>query len=79
PSQRAVGTATFDVRGTTVSAIAQPYRFYLLKRAQDEFAAMNEADRAEVTAMLEAAETLPVMEATTTREIGIKDNLEVWL
>ncbi|MEL6487802.1 MAG: glutathione S-transferase N-terminal domain-containing protein, partial [Pseudomonadota bacterium] len=31
PSKRAVGTATFDVRGTTVRAIAQPYRFTLLK------------------------------------------------
>ena len=79
PSKRAAGTAIFEVRGTPVSAIAQPYRFTLLKRAQDEYAAMDEADRAEVTAMLEAADMLPVMQAKLTREMGFKDNREVWL
>ena len=79
PCERMVGFCEFEVRGAKVSAMAQPYRFYLLKRAQDELAAMDEASRAEVTAMLDAADTLAVMEATLTREMGIKDNQEVWL
>jgi len=79
PSKRAVGTASFDLRGTTITAIAQPYRFYLLKRAQDELAAMDESTRAEVNAMLDKAGMTPVMTAKLSREMGLRDNKEVWL
>ena len=79
PSKRAVGKAVFDLRGTTITAIAQPYRFYLLKRAQDELAAMDESTRAQVIAMLDKAGMTPVMTAKLSREMGLKDNKEVWL
>ncbi|MEO1730312.1 MAG: glutathione S-transferase family protein [Pseudomonadota bacterium] len=79
PSKRAAGTASFDLRGTTINAIAQPYRFYLLKRAQDELASMDEGTRAEVNAMLDKAGTTPVMSAKLSREMGLRDNKEVWL
>ncbi|MEM6856779.1 MAG: glutathione S-transferase N-terminal domain-containing protein [Pseudomonadota bacterium] len=77
--ERMVGFCEFEVRGTKVRSIAQPYRFYLLKRAQDELAAMGDEDRAEVTTMLEAADMLRVMDARLTREMGFKDNREIWL
>jgi hypothetical protein len=51
---RGVGQATFDIRGVTISAMAQPYRFYLLKRVQDEHASLDEAARADVEAILAA-------------------------
>jgi len=76
---RGVGSCEFDVRGTTVRALAQPYRFYLLKRAQDEYAALEADDRQSVDAMLESCNMAPLLGATLTRDIGRKDNLEVWL
>ena len=76
---RGVGTCEFDVRGTVVSALAQPYRFYLLKRAQDEYAALDADDRHSLDAMLESCNMTVLLDATLTRDIGRKDNLEVWL
>ncbi|MEL6753931.1 MAG: glutathione S-transferase N-terminal domain-containing protein [Pseudomonadota bacterium] len=76
---RSAGMAEFEVRGTKINAIAQPYRFYLLKRAQDEYAAMGPDDRQAMDAILEASNMAPVLEATLTRKIGRANNLEVWL
>lgn len=77
--QRGVGIAEFDVSGTTISALAQPYRFYLLKRLQDEYAALDSDDKAAVDAMLDACSLAPVLKATLTRDVGLQNNLEVWL
>ncbi len=78
PCARAVGFADFEVRGTPIKAIAQPYRFYLLKRAQDAHAALRPADRQAVDAILDASGMTPVLGATLTRAIGRANNLEVW-
>lgn len=77
--KRSVGTAQFELRGQTVSANAQPYRFFLLKRAQDEYAAMGDADREAMDAILEASNMKPVLDARLTREVGMQGNMEVWL
>ena len=76
---RGVGFAEFDVNGTTISALAQPYRFYLLKRVQDEYAALDVDDKAAVDAMLAACGMAPVLNATLNRDVGLQNNLEVWL
>ncbi len=76
---RAVGLAAFELRGTAIGAIAQPYRFYLLKRAQDAYAALEKDDQQAVKTILDACAMTPVLSATLTRGIGRKDNLEVWL
>lgn len=77
--ERSVGFCSFEVRGTAVSAMAQPYRFYLLKRAQDELAAMGEEDRADIEAMLAEAGMGEAIKASLTRQMDIKDNQEIWL
>lgn len=79
PSKRSVGSTEFEVRGVTIRAIAQPYRFFLLKRAQDEYVAMDETDRTAIDAILDASNMKPILGATLTREVGLKDNSEVWL
>ncbi len=76
---RGVGLCKFDMRGTTISALAQPYRFYLLKRTQDEYAALGDGDRQAVDAILESCNMAPLLGATLTRQIGRKNNLEIWL
>jgi hypothetical protein len=75
---RGVGFAEFDVNGTTINALAQPYRFYLLKRFQDEYAALDSDDRAAVDDMLAACGMAPVVNATLRRDVGLQNNLEVW-
>ena len=76
---RSAGQATFEVRGTTISAMAQPYRFYLLKRVQDEHAALDDAAKAEVEAMLAACDMTDVLGIRLSRDIGRENNMEVWL
>ncbi len=79
PCARGLGYAEFELRGTPISALAAPYRFYLLKRAQDEYAALGEDDRQALNVILDRCNMTPVLGATLLRDIGRKDNLEVWL
>jgi glutathione S-transferase len=76
---RGVGLGAFDVRGVTINALAQPYRFYLLKRVQDEYAAQDEEGQKDIAAMLAACDMSAILEITLSREIGRENNLEVWL
>ena len=78
-AQRAVGLATFEVRGTTINAIAQPYRFYLLKRVQDEIDGLDEQSRAAAVSLLDRCDMAPLLEFRLSRAIGRENNLEVWL
>lgn len=77
--ERGVGLGTFEVRGVSINALAQPYRFYLLKRVQDVYAALDDANKADVDAMLTACDMRDVLDMTLTRDIGTKNNREIWL
>ena len=76
--ERGVGLGTFAVRGVTINALAQPYRFYLLKRVQDEYASLDDQDRKDVDSMLTACDMSALLDITLSREIGRENNLEVW-
>ena len=78
-AQRAVGIGTFSVRGTTINAIAQPYRFYLLKRVQDELESLSDRDREAVLSLLAECGMSALLDVRVSREIGRENNLEVWL
>ena len=77
--QRGVGMGSFEVRGVTVNALAQPYRFYLLSRVQQEFQSLTEAEQNSVTALLKTCHMEAILDCKISRDIGRKDNLEVWL
>jgi glutathione S-transferase len=79
PLDRGVGLATFEVEGGAINALAQPYRFYLLKRVQADFDALPQGERVQVEEMLKACDLLPVLDARLNREIGRRDNREIWL
>jgi glutathione S-transferase len=79
PLERGVGFATFETEAAKINAMAQPYRFYLLKRVHADFDAMEPAERFQVEKTLEQCNLLPVIEARLKRAIGRQDNLEVWL
>ena len=75
----ALGTADFTVRGETITALAQPHRFYLLQRVQDIFAKLAEEKQAESSALLEACGMKSLLAAALSRRIVRSENLEVWL
>lgn len=76
---RGVGNCEFEIRGTPISALAQPYRFYLLKRVQDEYAGLDAVAQAEVQSLLSACNMSELLNLKINREIGRRDNLEVWV
>ena len=77
--ERGLGHCRFEVMGETLSAQAQPFRFYVLKRVQDEYRKLSEKERAEVDLLLQACDLEPVLNMKLEREIGRHNNLEVWL
>lgn len=77
--ERGIGFGEFELRGKPISALAQPYRFYRLKRAQDEYDAMGADDKKALEAVLEACNMTPILGVKLDREIGWKNNREIWL
>ena len=75
---QALGTAEFSLRGETVTALAQPHRFYLLQRVQDTYAALSGDEKADVDALLASCGMSSVLTARLDRRIARGDNLEVW-
>ncbi len=62
-----------------MEAIAQPYRFFLLKRVQEAVTALDEQARERVDDLLARCHMADVLTARLDREIGWADNREVWL
>ena len=76
--ERMLGMSAFQVRGQTINAVAQPYRFYLLQRVQDAFAAMSEAEQGSVLEMLKSCGMEQILTTKLDRRLVRADNLEVW-
>ena len=75
---RGVGLGTFELRGATINAFAQPYRFYLLQRVQDIFESLNSADQTDILSLLKTCNMEKVLTTKLSRRIGRENNLEVW-
>jgi glutathione S-transferase len=73
-----LGSGEFDLRGQSISALAQPHRFYLLQRVQDTYSALSGDDKADVDSLLASCGMTQVLSATLNRRIVRADNLEVW-
>jgi hypothetical protein len=66
------------VRGQSITALASPYRFYLLQRVQAVYAGLPLAEQASVEQMLQACGMQDMLAIKLDRSIGRADNLEVW-
>lgn len=77
-AERGLGFCQFAVDGVTVSALAQPYRFYLLARVQAIYELATEEEQSDLQSLLDAAGMRELLAAKLTRELGRADNLEVW-
>ena len=76
---RGVGFGSFELGGIADNALAQPFRFYLLKRVQNYYASLGEHQRKDVRELLAECDMSEVLAMTITRDIGRQNNLEVWL
>ena len=74
----APGMAQFQVRGQSISAIAQPHRFYLLQRVQDIYGSLSGEDRSSVDSLLADCGMTSVINSALSRRIVRSNNLEVW-
>lgn len=79
PTERGVGMCTFTVEGQSITALAQPYRFFLLKRVQNQYFSLAENERAEIDRLLEECNMSDIMRLKLSREIGRLGNREIWL
>ena len=77
--ERTIGNATFEVEGQSMTAAVQPFRFYLLKRLQDDVAGCSDLEQRDVIQILEEAHMSELLEMKLHRDIGRVGNLEVWL
>jgi glutathione S-transferase len=75
---QAMGTAEFTLRGETITALAQPYRFYLLQRIQSIYADLDSTGRVAVDETLEACGMSAILSTTLDRRITRAGNLEIW-
>lgn len=75
---QAIGNAEFSLRGKTVSALVQPYRFYMLQRVQEVYAALAPDAKTSVEQLLENCGMTNILGAKLDRRIGRAGNLEVW-
>ena len=74
----ALGTADFTARGQTITALAQPHRFYLLQRVQDAFTQLSDEKQTEIGSLLERCGMEGLPGAVLSRRIVRSENLEVW-
>ena len=78
-AERAVGICHFEVQGVQFDTMAQPFRFYVLKRMQDAFASMSETAQEDVRNLLASCGMSDLLALRLIRDIGRANNLEVWL
>jgi len=79
PAERFLGMGQFNLRGQSITAVAQPYRFCMLQRVQDAYAALDAGARARVDGMLGSCGLSEMLTIRLERRLGRADNLEVWL
>jgi hypothetical protein len=75
--ERGVGMCSFELRGTTVNALAQPYRIFLLQRLQDASASMPGGDRQKVQELLEEVGLGRLLQIRTRRRVERANHREV--
>ncbi|MBW2329053.1 MAG: glutathione S-transferase [Deltaproteobacteria bacterium] len=78
PVERGVGFGEFELRGAKITALAQPWRFFLLARMQKAFNELDDTPKEEVRAFMQDLGLETLLTLTINREVKRHDNLEVW-
>jgi len=75
--ERGLGLCRFEFRGTSINALAQPYRIFLLQRLQDACTSMPAEDRLSVTDLFEEVGLGRLLEIRTRRRVERANHREV--
>lgn len=78
PANRYIGDVEFPWRGITLKTSVLPYRFYLMQRVQDSYAAASEVERTSIKGVFESTGLGALLEMKTHRRIERVNHLEVW-
>ena len=71
--------AEFNLRGQSISAVAQSYRFVILQKLQQQYAQWESAQQQEVTDLLQRCGLESLLDIKLDRELGWSENQDVWL
>ncbi len=78
-AERGVGMTSFEIEGSQLATLAQPYRFYLLNRVQEEYSSLNTTETEAVDQLMRACNMQELLQLKLSRKIGRYKNREVWL
>jgi len=78
-AHRMFGMAEFNLRGQSISALAQSYRFVILQKLQQQYAQLQPAQQQGVTDLLQRCGLESLLDIKLDRELGWSENQDVWL
>jgi hypothetical protein len=78
-AQRMFGMAQFSLRGQTISAVAQSYRFVVLQKLQQQYAQLDSAQQEDVTNLLQRCGLEILLTVGLDRKLGWSENHDIWL
>ncbi|MDB9948974.1 glutathione S-transferase N-terminal domain-containing protein [Porticoccaceae bacterium] len=78
-AHRMFGMAEFNLRGQSISAVAQSYRFVILQKLQQQYAQWESAQQQEVTDLLQRCGLESLLDIKLDRELGWSENQDIWL
>ncbi len=78
-AQRMFGMAEFSLRGQTISAVAQSYRFVVLQKLQRQYYQLEAAQQQDVTNLLQRCGLESLLTTVLDRQLGWSENQDIWL
>ncbi len=78
PGERTIGRVEYIWRGVPVQTAVMPYRFYLLQRMQDAYAAADANEQAYIRAAFQVTGLGRMLDLRLSRRVVRKDQLEIW-
>ena len=78
-AQRMFGMAQFSLRGQSISAVAQSYRFVILQKLQQQYAQLESAQQQDVIHLLQRCGLETLLTVRLDRQLGWSENQDIWL
>ena len=78
-ANRMFGMAQFNLRGQSISAVAQSYRFVILQKLQQQYARLDPAQQRDVINLLRRCGLETLLTTRLDRQLGWSENQDIWL
>jgi glutathione S-transferase len=77
-AERFLGQCQFELRGQTITSVAQPYRFFLLQRVQAIYDALVSTEQQGVRELLDCCNMAELLSIRLNQSLAQVDNREIW-